>query len=296
MTIMCLDVGGTSIKAGICNQGNVKDFQEFNTNALLGGEAILQNMANIISIYKEKFEFQRIGISTTGQVDSHNGTILYANNNMPGYTGIRIKAVLEKEFGVPVAVENDVNSAALGELYYGAGKNVQDFVCLTYGTGVGGAIIINNRLYKGSSSLAGEFGGIIVHPEERDIAEDLYSGCYEKYASTTALVKKAMELDKTLCNGRVIFSRMQETKVRDLINNWIIEIIYGLVTITHMLNPSCIILGGGVMVQTYVVEEIMRLLNSQLIDVYRNVKIKSTILGNQAGLLGASVIHDVFSN
>lgn len=150
-------------------------------NASRGGACL---MARAVAILHTYGDFDAIGISTAGQVDSEQGSIYYANDNIPGYTGTKIRDILEAEFGVPVAVENDVNAAALGELYFGAAKGAENFLCLTYGTGVGGAIVIDGSIYPGSTWSGGSFGGILTHPEAMEAGVE-FSGCYEKYASTT---------------------------------------------------------------------------------------------------------------
>jgi predicted NBD/HSP70 family sugar kinase len=188
-------------------------------------------------------------------------------------------------------VENDVNAAAIGESIYGAGRGHQDFVCLTYGTGVGGAVFSGGRIFHGSSCSAGEFGAIVTHPEDRIPAEDMFTGCYEKYASVTALVRHAMQLDPSLSNGRIIFARRNEPDVCRLIDAWILEIVYGLTTIVHMLNPSCMILGGGVMEQDFLTDRIRAVLMEHIMPGYRHLTLCQAQLGNQAGLLGASVLH-----
>ena len=100
---------------------------------------------------------------------------------------------MEELFHVPVTVENDVNAAAMGEAIYGAGKDYKQFLMLTYGTGVGGATVTDKEVYYGSSYSASEFGAIITHSDVRLAGNDYFDGCYEKYASTTGLVKMAME-------------------------------------------------------------------------------------------------------
>ena len=102
MKIAVLDIGGTSIKAGIYENGSLRDCREFATDAYLGGESV---MRKAIGILKGCCGFERIGISTAGQVDSSAGVIRFANSNIPGYTGTRIRDIMEKEFRVPVAVE-----------------------------------------------------------------------------------------------------------------------------------------------------------------------------------------------
>ena len=288
MKTMVLDIGGTAIKSAIAQNGVLSSVRETPTRASLGGAYVMSQAKEIISSYKDTYAFERIGISTAGQVNPVKGSIIYANHNIPGYTGTPVKEIMEDFFHVPVAVENDVNEAAIGEACYGAGKEEKDFVCLTYGTGVGGAVFINGSLYHGSSFSAGELGALIVHPEDRQPEIDMYSGCYEKYASTTALVAKAKEYDSSITNGKILFSRIEEPQIRAIIDQWIDEIVYGLVSITHLLNPSCIILGGGIMEQPYIPDQIEQKLMPSIMSSFRGLKIKTAQLGNQAGMLGAA--------
>lgn len=285
MRIAVIDIGGTCIKSGMWEDDEIKEIQETNTNAGYGGAHVMQTVLEILKGYQK---FQAVGISTAGQVDMEQGMILYANDNIPGYTGTKIKEIVENEFHVPTAVLNDVNSAAIGEAFYGVGRSQKDFLCLTYGTGVGGAIILNGEIYTGSGYSAGEFGGIVIHPEDRNIQEDMFSGCYERYASTTALVKRVASYFPDLKNGREIFAKKDVPEVGELIDQWIMEIVYGLVTLTHIFNPPMIVLGGGIMEQEYVVRHVREKLEEQLIPSFKNVKIASAQLGNTAGLLGAA--------
>ena len=281
--IAALDIGGTSIKSGMWDGIRLTDVREQDTNAKNGGTYVMERAIEILHGYHG---FDAIGISTAGQVDSEKGCIRYANENIPGYTGMQIRDILQAEFKVPVAVENDVNAAATGEAQFGAGKAYDDFLCITYGTGVGGAIVIDKKVYSGSMFSAGEFGGILIHPEAR-VKGQPFSGCYEKYASTTALVRMAQEYSEGLDNGRKIFSRLEEPAVRLIVDSWIDEIVYGLISVIHIFNPSCIVLGGGVMAQPYIVGQVRTKTLLEIMDSFRNVELKAAELGNQAGLLGA---------
>lgn len=285
MRIGVVDIGGTCMKAGIWENDKITQLQEVPTEAQQGGAHVVELVIKML----HKFDsFDAIGISTAGQVDSQKGVILYANENIPGYTGTKLKEIIEQEFSVPVAVLNDVNAAAVGEAYYGAGVDSQDFLCLTYGTGVGGAIVINGKVYTGSGFSAGEFGAMVVHPEDRDAKIDVFSGCYERYASTAALVRLVQSKFAELKNGRLIFQEMHRPEVKELIDAWIDEVVYGLITLVHIFNPSMVILGGGVMEQSYVIEQVDLRLHSQIMESFANVKVVSAKLGNQAGMLGAS--------
>lgn len=293
MAAIVLDIGGTAIKSGLYQDGCLTNIRETATEAKSGAVHVVNRAKEIIAGYRDICTFDRIGISTAGQTDPVKGTIIYANENIPGYTGTKLKQIMEDEFHVPAAVENDVNAAAIGEAVFGAGRNRNDFVCLTYGTGVGGAIFANGKLYSGSSYSAGEFGGMIIHPQDRDASKDIFSGCYERYASATALVKSAMETDPALTDGRTIFAHQEEPAVKKIIDRWIMEIVYGLITVVHMINPSCIILGGGVMNQPYVLQQIQEKLYQNIMPSFGHVEVKKAELGNQAGMLGAAVLNSL---
>ncbi len=283
MKALVFDVGGTSIKYGRCENGVLTNLNETPTEAERGGAHILQRLMSLIE--KEQ-DFDAIGISTAGQVNAKTGSIIYANSNIPNYTGMELRKELSARFHVPVTVENDVNAAAIGEASYGAGRDYDSFLCLTYGTGVGGAIIHNKAIFHGSSFSAGEFGGIVTHGSVKLAGSDAFDGCYERFASTTALVQAARRFDASLTNGKLIFERISEPAVKKLIDAWIDEILLGLSTLIHIFNPTCIVLGGGIMVQPYIIEQINRKLPTQIMPSFAHVKILPAQLGNSAGLLG----------
>ena len=152
---------------------------------------------------------------------------------------------------------------------------------------MGGAIVIGKKIYTGSMFSAGEFGGIVVHPEDCREGEP-FSGCYEKYASAAALVADACRYDESLNNGRKIFARLDEGEIRHIVDRWIDEIVHGLVTVIHIFNPSCIILGGGVMEQPYILNQLEEKTKHRIMNSFRNVELKKAVLGNGAGLMGAA--------
>lgn len=290
MKILVFDIGGTAIKSAIFENGTLSDLRETPTDAHLGGAHIMETVKRLIADYRRDHTIDRLGISTAGQVNPKEGYITYANENIPGYTGTPVKTLLEQACGIPVMVENDVRCAALGEGYFGVGKGVENFVCLTYGTGVGGAIVIDGRLYDGSSIAAGQFGALLIHPEQKAGNEDFYAGGYEKYASTTALVRMAMQYDPALTSGKRIFAQLENPAVKKIVDSGIDEIVLGLCTIVHMLNPAMVILGGGIMEQPYIPEQVRRKLIPHLMPTCRNLSVQSGSLGNRAGLLGAAAL------
>lgn len=283
MRIAALDIGGTAIKSGCWDGSALAEIRETDTNAKEGGSRLMERAVEILRTYQP---FDAVGISTAGQVDTETGSIYYANENIPGYTGMEVRRIMEEAFGVPAAVENDVNAAALGEAWMGAAEGAKDFLCLTYGTGVGGAAVIDGTVYTGTSYSAGSFGGILTHPEAADPAKE-FSGCYERYASATALVEKVKAADGTIANGRQVFAALDRQEVREAVDEWIWEVVYGLVTLVHVFNPDRIVLGGGVMSQPYVLEEVNRRLFPLVSPGFRKLSVVGAKLGNQAGLLGA---------
>lgn len=286
-----LDIGGTSIKSAVYENGGIFKFAETPTQASRGGAFVVRQALGII---RGMGRIDGIGISTAGQVDFENGKIRHANANIPDYTGTELRRILEMEFHVPAVIENDVNAAALGEGHYGSARGIKDFLCLTYGTGVGGAIVIDGKIYRGAGGSAGEFGSMVTHGKQV-VPEKRISGCYEEQASTAALVRRVRAIMPEITNGRQIFERIQEPVVKKAVDSWIDEIAYGLVTLIHIFHPVCVLLGGGVMGQEYVVSAVRNRVMEKIMPSFQNVQIRAAELGNKAGLWGAAYLAEQYT-
>lgn len=290
MKIFAADIGGTTIKMCVTDEsGSIEFLKEVETESKKGGLAVIQKVEDIISEYPE---IDAISISTAGQVNSEEGYIIYANDNLPNYTGTRIKDLLELKFNVPVKVENDVNAAALGEKFYGAGKEYRDFLFLTFGTGIGGAIVIDSKLHRGVTGSAGEFGHMNHYPNGIHCGCGK-RGCYEQYGSTTALLKAVKKVNPNCTNGRQLSEMIRggDKSLFEVFDTWTNEVAIGIASLIHIFNPPCVILGGGIMEQDMSIKLVSEKVQQHIMDSYSDVKILKSQFGNKAGLYGAISLH-----
>jgi glucokinase len=288
MNILALDVGGTAIKSALFDQDSrMLRSMETPSEARMGGERLMRNVMGVIGEYEG---FSAIGVSVTGQVDAEAGSILFANDNVPNFTGTKVAEIIRNYAGVPVAVENDVNAAALGEAYFGAGRNSPDFLCLTYGTGVGGAIVLDGQIYRGAKGVAAEMGHILTHPDGK-LCTCGQRGCYEQYASAAALVASARRIRPDIQDGRALFEKAEgDLELKKVIRDWEAEVVCGLASLVHVFNPSLVVLGGGVMSREEVVADIQEMLLERIMPMFRDVKLSGARMGNHAGIWGAYML------
>lgn len=284
--VVCVDIGGTYIKSGLLENGRLCDVCETQTPAE-GGEAVVQAVLAIVARYPGA---DKIGVSTAGEVDAESGCIRYAEN-IANYSGLSLKSLLCNASGLPVVLENDVNAAALGELHFGAGKtqNLRSFLMVSYGTGIGGAIVLDGALLRGAHGSAGEIGGIVAHPEATVFGE-VGSGSYERYAATSALVQRASKLSPEYNNGRAVFAAMEQKPVQMVVDRWIDEMAYGLVSAIHLLDPGAVVLGGGILREDSVYQQLTERVGSLLKPTFVGTSLYRAQLGNEASLYGAGML------
>ena len=286
MRIAALDIGGTAIKYGIWEAGQLTGLSESPSPT-----ACARDLVNALAeIVRGLGPVDAVGISTRGQVDG-NGVILYDNGPIADYTGTPLKAILEQELGIPVWVENDVNSAAWGEACLGAGKDSRDFLCLTYGTGIGGAIVLNGQLYRGANWSAGEFGSMQLF-SQKPAWQGFGGAYYENYASAAALVDAAKAVDPALSDGRMVCARLDDPALAPVFDRWITHVSFGLSTLIHIFNPGLIVLGGGILQNAELFRRIDACTRAQLMPGFEVVQLKQAQLGNRAGLIGAALLAE----
>ncbi len=289
MKIMAFDVGGTAIKFGLVDE---------NFEILVSGEVPTNTYKDtdnmVVSALDAKLaeyagQFDAIGISTAGQVDFANGVINDGVGNIPNYNHSNLRGVFEAKYNVPVAVDNDVNCAAIGEAQFGAARGESDFLCLTYGTGVGGCIYINGDVYRGSKYAGGEFGHMATHKDGRPCTCGRI-GCYEAYAACRVFTNSVSERMGKKMTGREIFKEenLKNPIIIEEIDKWEDEIALGLRNLCYIFNPSLIVLGGGIMSEDLLIGHIREKVDAQLEPNYKHVRIEKAQLRNKAGTLGAA--------
>lgn len=281
---VCIDIGGTSIKYGVIYEnGEILVKSKRDTEAYKGGPNLLEKMKDIVREYKDEYIIHGICISTCGMVDPEAGKIIYASNAVPNYIGVEIKKELEKEFELTCEVENDVNCAALGELWLGAAKGAKSCFCMTIGTGIGGCIIIDNHVIHGCTNSAGEVGYM-----------NMDRGTFQEKASTKALVKNVARrkgLMDSEINGEIIFNlaKSGDSICLEEINLLVDTLALGISNIIYVINPEVVVLGGGIMSQKeFLRERLEASLRGKLLEkLYNETKICFAENENDAGMIGA---------
>lgn len=285
------DIGGTAIKYGIADEdGNFLFKGQIPTYPEKGSETLLKRIKKEIDKLKKIYIITGIGISATGQVNYEKGTISAATNLIPGWVGTNIKKYFIDQYNLPVEVENDVNAVALGEMWKGNGKDLTNFISIALGTGIGGGIILNKSLFRGSHYSAGEFGHLKIKSNGRKCKCGDF-GCYEAHSSTLSLVSilKDTTGDDTL-TGKDIFrlEKNGEEPYKSLVSEWVSDIGDGIKNIIVSFDPEAIIIGGGVSAQgDYLIDKIRKDLKEKLQEnFYENLDLRTATLENDAGMLG----------
>lgn len=282
---ICIDIGGTSIKYGLIRSDEqFANTGEKPTEAMkYGGPGIVEKVKRIIEEYLQKYNPSGVCISTAGMVDWKQGKITYAAPLIPDYTGTEMKRIVEETYHLPCEMENDVNCAGLAEYFSGAAKGSSISLCLTIGTGIGGAIVIDGKVFHGFSGSGCEVG--YMH---------LRDGCFQDLGASSILVKKVAEYkqtDEADINGKYVFEQAKAGDVDCIraIDEMTDVLGMGIANICYVLNPEVVVLGGGIMAQKeYLEERIQKSLDKYLIPaVSAHTRLEFAKHQNQAGMLGA---------
>lgn len=316
--LLGIDLGGTTVKFGILTlDGQVQEKWAIETNVLENGEHIVPDIVASIKHRLElygldKTDFVGIGMGSPGAVDRDKKTVTGAFN-LNWKDTQEVGSIIEKETGIPFAIDNDANVAALGERWVGAGENNPDVVFMTLGTGVGGGIVADGNLIHGVAGAGGEIGHMIVEPDNGFACTCGSKGCLETVASATGVVKVARLLAESyegdssikaaIDNGDAVSSKdiFEAAQAGDGFANSVVDKVsfyLGLASanISNILNPDSVVIGGGVsaageFLRSRIESNFQRFTFPQ---VRQSTKIKIAELGNDAGIIGAASLASQF--
>ncbi len=298
-----VDVGGTTVKLGLFDtEGNLLDKWEIPTNTEDNGSHILPDIARAM---KDKMESVGatmddaigVGMGVPGPV-TEDGVIKKAINL--GWDVFNIEEEVARLTGLACKAGNDANVAALGEMYKGAAEGNNDVVMLTFGTGVGGGIIVDGKIVAGKNGAGGEVGHIPMNPMEQEPCSCGNCGCLEQYASATGLANtakrllKAFDINTTLryyepLTAKEIFAAYADGDplAQSLVEDWGCTVGKALATLGVVTNPDVFVLGGGMSKAGQVLIDVVeKYYNQSVFHAARGTKIVLAKLGNDAGIYG----------
>lgn len=316
MYLIGIDVGGMSIKGGIVDSesGKILVQHAIPTTAKYTKEySISEDIAKVIDYILNEANMKiddivGIGIGQPGSIDSERGVIRYSNNI--ALENVPVVDELKKKFNLPIYISNDANCAALGEYVFGAGRGYRDIVFITLGTGVGSGIIIDGKLFEGRSGAGAEAGHMVIVTDGNK-CNCGRRGCWETYASATALIKQtaaAMELpenkdslmyeiakEEGKVSGKTAFvaAKKGDKGGQAVVDQYIKYIGEGLVNMANIFRPDAILIGGGISKEKeYLTKPLQEMMDTVTYGGKFNprVIVKTASLQNDAGILGAAAL------
>lgn len=298
-----VDIGGTKIQfAAVDPEGQIVNSHLVPTDAYLGPagvmDKVLTGIDRMASSLSSLNEAAGIGIGSTGQINFQTGTVEYAGDTMPGWTGTAIKREVEQRFSRPVFVDNDVNVVAIAEKMFGAGRAYKSFVCVTLGTGIGGAIVEAGRLVRGLFGGAGELGHVSVDFNGPRCGCGNY-GCIELYASGTGIARigrLALETSPESpgweANSRAIHQAWLrgEPLAAEVMNQVTRALGTAIAGFIHTFNPEAVIIGGGMSEAGRIFfDRLDEAVQARTSDAMRKVcRLLPAYVGKDAGVIGAA--------
>ena len=296
--IIGIDLGGTNLKSALLDfKYKILRKEVFNTQDFIKKERLIQAIVDSIHrILKYKNLNKRqvlgIGLGLPGPIDVKRGLVHFFPN-IAGWKEVNLKNILEKRLGLPVSLDNDANLMSLAEFRMGAAKGLRNVVCLTLGTGVGGGIIIEGRLYRGSTYSAGEIGHVPIN-EEGPQCNCRGIACLETYIGNNRIIAQAKKIfpQKISLEKLSQLAKQKDGKALKIWSDVGGHLGVALVGVVNLLNPDAIVIGGGVANAGKVLfDRVKEIISRQAMPVQaRQVKVFKAKLGNDAGLIGAGIL------
>ena len=304
-----VDVGGMSIKAGIVDDsGKILYKDSVPTGPLRPQSEIVSDIVRLIENVVnnsdiDKHEILSVGVGLPGAYDSEKGKVIFCNNI--NLNNCCLSKEIQKYINIPVYLNNDANCAALAE-YFNIGQKLKCFITVTLGTGIGGGIIIDGKIFSGFNGAGGEVGHMVIK-DDTSLCNCGRSGCWEKFASVTALIsqtKVAMQKDKNsvmhkISNGNVTgktafdAAKQGDKTATDVVNNYFSYVATGITNLINIFQPDMIVIGGAISKEgDYLLNPIKEicLTKCYAAGLCENTKFKIASLGNDAGIIGAAML------
>lgn len=284
MNYICFDVGGTAVKHALLTEdGTIVQKNQFPT-VHTSKDAFLASLKETVQEYEKEYSIESIGISMPGTIDPYTGESILAGALYSLY-GENVKELLEAEVSLPVFIENDANCALLAEKFNGNAVGVEDILLLTIGTGIGGALMIDNQLIYGHQYKAGEFGMMHI-----DISRRPNTTLHE-LASTSALIRFYKESKKLSeersVEGIQIFEEMEtDSEVKSIVDEWVYYLAKGIFNVASFVNPQKILIGGGISANPKLLPLILQTLDQNPYWEDFGTTVETCLHQNNAGLIG----------
>ena len=295
-----IDIGGMTIK-GIIIDRKGEVYCQGNIVTGWQNRELTEDMMKRGNISRE--EISGVGVGCPGMIDSKNGVVVFAGNlNLHNFP---LAETLEKYLGFKVKITNDANAAALGEAKFGAGKDYRDSILITLGTGVGGGIIIDGKLFEGFKSAGAEMGHMVI-VEGGEGCTCGRQGCFEAYSSATALMKKTREVMQNnpesamwrgynleTVSGKTPFDYPEDKAANEIIDWYVKYLACGICNLANIFRPQVVMLGGGVSEQgERLTKPLQARVDAQIFGgtKFAPVKVVKATLGSRAGAFGAATL------
>jgi len=289
----------TNLKSEIIEKRVVPFKKGTNSNTVLN--MVVENIEKLIAKIPYNKNLMGIGVAVSGLVDQQKGKLIYSG--MLNWSNVEIGNILENKFNVPVYIDNDVNAYTLAELWYGHGRELNNFIVVTYGSGIGSGIVINKKLYTGDFGGAGEIGHMVLVAEGRK-CECGQRGCLEAYASEDFIVDYIRDNIKMYSESKIDLTEdlsiekvYEYAKEGDMLAIDVLRLSakylgYGLLSVINLLNPSTIILAGeGMIAKDIILPVINDIVKNNFFKMHeKKVQIKVSELGDEGWVIGASTL------
>lgn len=279
MQVLCFDIGGTDIKYGIVKDEVIIEKHKVPTEAKSSQKELEKKLYNLTKEMLNKYDVVGVGVSCAGSIDHERGVVATPPEAIPSFGGWDFKSFFKNNFNLDCVADNDVNCFAIAEGRSGAAKDFKNFFTITVGTGIGGAVVFNGKIWRGLNYNAGEVGRMLL-PKEK----------FEALASVTALVKYAQDLGLDVHNGKEIFDLYDQDDflAEQAVANFYHYLAVGIANLIYTFNPEAFVIGGGITNRECFIEELNKTINRYLVDGFKNTAIiRRAHYKNDGGMMGA---------